>query len=69
MTNYVTFDVFFGVFSQDKEKLRSLMGKSREEYEKYLEERLLKRERKRAQGLDSDGESDTGGYLRYDAGI
>ena len=37
------------------------MGKSREEYEKYMEERLLRRERRRAEGLDSDVESDSGG--------
>ncbi len=40
--------------------MAAIMGKSREEYEKYMEERLARREKRRAQGLDSDqSESDS----------
>lgn len=36
------------------------MGKNREEFQKKLQQRLMEREKRKAMGLDSDTESDTG---------
>ena len=37
-----------------------MMGKNREEFQKRLQQRLLEREKRKAMGLDSDAESDSG---------
>ncbi|XP_033123436.1 trichohyalin-like isoform X2 [Anneissia japonica] len=41
-----------------EKNLLSMMGKNREEYEKKLRQRLLRREKRQAQGLESEDESE-----------
>ncbi|XP_071495122.1 uncharacterized protein [Diadema antillarum] len=44
---------------KDKEALEKLMGTNREEFQRKLQQRLLMREKRKAQGLESDEESDS----------